>query len=240
MSFLVVVVLLLVECCSFSFQTIGSAPCIANSHTHQQIICSLPAGFGTGLSVTVLISGQTGTLASAFGYDSPVLQSVQPVYGPTVGGNLIQLFGNSFGTATGTILVGTFSCIVSAADSETSWTHDLIVCRMGQGQGSGLAITVRSADSRSASGSYSYSYLTPSITGLSASLYTGGGDRLLTIYGVCVPFFAFDRFNYVVLSSFRCQLWYDCDSQGWWIDLHLVEPDPCSICLFRSHWRRLR
>ncbi|MEO0017796.1 MAG: hypothetical protein RLZZ522_1079, partial [Verrucomicrobiota bacterium] len=76
--------------------TIGDQPAPVTLSSHETLVAQLPAGEGTGLPLVVTNSGQISN-TFAFDYDAPLLASISPASGPTLGGSVITLTGSNFG-----------------------------------------------------------------------------------------------------------------------------------------------
>jgi MYXO-CTERM domain-containing protein len=152
--------------------TVGGNACPVTSYSHTQIVCTAPAGVGTGLTITVTSGGQSGS--STVSYAAPSLASVSAATKPTQGGVAVTLAGSNLGASGATVTVGGAPCPV------TSQTHTQVRCTLPPGQGTGLAV-VLSVGGQS-SNTLSFAYDPPVITGLApAAGPTSGGA--LTIDG---------------------------------------------------------
>ncbi|MEI6076892.1 MAG: IPT/TIG domain-containing protein, partial [Verrucomicrobiota bacterium] len=94
------------------------AAIVAWSQTNIQ--CRLPAGEGTNLPVIVTAGGQSSAPVS-FRYNSPVISSLSPATGPTIGGVTNTLQGINFGTSGTVIFDGVQAAIVA-------WSQTNIQC----------------------------------------------------------------------------------------------------------------
>ncbi|HQQ75429.1 MAG TPA: IPT/TIG domain-containing protein, partial [Pseudomonadales bacterium] len=90
----------------------------------SEINCTMPAGTGNNLPVTVYLNGQAKITGLTFSYVTPVpvLQSVTPAQGVAGGGTLITLSGSYFNTIGASVMVGNSACAVQ------SQTEQEIVC----------------------------------------------------------------------------------------------------------------
>lgn len=56
------------------------------SYDHNTIVCSAPANVGVGHNVSIVVSGQkTFGVQPKYNYDKPVINSIDPIPGPTLG-----------------------------------------------------------------------------------------------------------------------------------------------------------
>ena len=70
--------------------TVDGKQCVVSTATHTQVTCTLPVGQGSGLPVVLQAADQVATSPFTFRYNSPVVDSVSPLSGPTVGGTTIR------------------------------------------------------------------------------------------------------------------------------------------------------
>ena len=71
------------------------------------ITATTPAGSAGAVTVTVTVSGQSGSLANGFTYAAtPTVTSVSPNTGPTAGGTAVTITGTNF-AAGATVTFGT-------------------------------------------------------------------------------------------------------------------------------------
>lgn len=155
--------------------TLGGANCpfVATNWSHSQVIVTLPAGQGLNRQLVMTVSGQSATNTD-FNYSAPLITSVSPASGPTVGLIPITIIGANFGL-TGSATLGTDTL------SPVSWSHTNIVATLPSGQGVGhlLRVTV----SGQASNAKSFDYQAPSITSISPANASTAGGTILTIRG---------------------------------------------------------
>ncbi|MVM38942.1 hypothetical protein GO730_17660 [Spirosoma sp. HMF3257] len=153
-----------------------SAPVTAYSHT--LVVVSVPAGQGTNLPVVVTVSGQLSTSSVAFSYDAPSITSIAPASGPTSGGSVISLSGQSFGTS-GVVTIGG----VRASLTGAGWSHSRIECLLPSGQGVNLPVVVTRADGQ-VSNSLAFTYDAPLIASITPASGSTTGGTSLTLTGV--------------------------------------------------------
>ncbi len=105
----------------------------------------------------------------------PVLTGISPASGPTAGGSLITLTGQSFGS-TPQVSIGSRSATVQPGGNDT-----FVVVSSPAGEGANLDVKVIAAGS--ASNSLSFSYLSPSISSLTPATGPTAGGISLTVVG---------------------------------------------------------
>ena len=158
---------------------IGGSPCTITSQTNTQVKFLTPSGTGTNLAVTLNVEGKYNlTSPTPFNYDRPVLFSVTPNHGPTVGGSAITLAGTNFGfqTVTASVTIGGQSATVSSCN------HTQIVCQLPAGQGASKAVVVTvGGQTNLVAGTFSYDG--PSITNVSPNIGPAAGGIEITLTG---------------------------------------------------------
>ena len=65
----------------------------------QVVKCNVPAGVGTAKNVRVTLGVQISVLNKLFDYDEPLIESIDPKWGPTSGGIIVTATGKNFGPA---------------------------------------------------------------------------------------------------------------------------------------------
>jgi len=173
-----------------SFVTVGSRPCstVQGSWSHSRILCSLPAGEGVDVAVSINAGGQVSfpdpaaTVPLLFTYLPPSLQLLSPSSGPTRGNTSLTIRGGNFGLSAPTVTVGGRACVLEGPHS-----HSEAVCIVGEGMGTDnpvLFSTPFYASVLATGVRLSYAYFAPIITSFfPASADTDGGDRPLTVTG---------------------------------------------------------
>ena len=151
-----------------------SCPVVPSSYTSTSVQCTLPAGQGTGLSVTLTVSNQTSN-AKTLSYDAPTITTVAPANGPTAGAITLTLLGSNFGS-TGSVTVNGVSCSSVGA----LYTDDHVECSLPAGYGSGVAVVITVAQQTH---SASFSYDAPTLTTVSPSVGPTAGNFNLTLTG---------------------------------------------------------
>ncbi len=157
--------------------TVGgqNAPTQALGTTHNQIVCTLPAGEGTSQQVRVTVAGQVANPLT-LDYDAPLLTSISPSSGPTSGGTLLTLQGANFGF-TGSVSVGG----VPAPRAPAGNSHTQLVVSLPPGQGASKDVVV-TVGSRS-SVALQFDYHPPQITSVSSSSAPTAGGTVITVNG---------------------------------------------------------
>jgi hypothetical protein len=149
------------------------------SDTELQV--QVPNGQGVNIPVTVNVAGRLSNSA-LFSYAAPIIQSISPANGPTIGNTSITLVGTSFGNEanavnSAAVMLGGSTCTVTLHND----THVICLTPAGQGIGVSLRLTVGGTQS---SNLLSYSYDAPTVSSVTpATGSTDGGDRI-TITGL--------------------------------------------------------
>jgi len=119
------------------------------------ITATTPAGSAGASTVTVTVSGQSGSLANGFIYGQPTVTSVAPNNGPAAGGTAVTITGTNF-AAGATVKFGTASATNVVVVNGTTITATTPA-------GSAGAVTVTVTNSGGASGSLAngFTYITP-------------------------------------------------------------------------------
>jgi len=156
--------------------SINGKDCPILTRNETQITCTLPAGWGTLLPAVVSVDGFDSN-SFPFSYSPPIISSVTPLRGPTVGGIDITLSGHSFGSSIGstTVTLASKTCAVKSV------SYQEIVCTVGSGSGANrpLVVTVQSQSSAS----FPWSYAAPNVTAISRSTGPTLGGYPITLYG---------------------------------------------------------
>ncbi|MFM2241876.1 MAG: hypothetical protein RLZ97_731, partial [Verrucomicrobiota bacterium] len=153
--------------------TSGTTNFPVTSRTHSNIVCTVPAGQGSSVPVTVTTAGQTSN-STSISYAPPAITSITPATGPTAGGSLITLTGSNFGTAPSVTMDSTGISILSN-------THTQVVFALPAGQGTNKAVRLNAGSQQSAAVLFSYN--APQITSITADSYPTSGGTTLTITG---------------------------------------------------------
>jgi IPT/TIG domain/Tyrosine-protein kinase ephrin type A/B receptor-like len=148
---------------------IGAANCPITFHNHSFVICTLPAGQGTGLSARIIVSGQSDTKTTAFSYNGPTLTSVSPLTAGTSSGSILTLRGDNFGV-TPSVTIGSQACTLVASN------HTFMTCTIPNGVGVNLDVQLTVAGQ--SSNSLKFSYLAPQISSVSPALLTTAGTTV--------------------------------------------------------------
>lgn len=153
--------------------TSGTTNFPVTSRTHSNIVCTVPAGQGSSVPVTVTTAGQTSN-STSISYVPPAITSITPATGPTAGGSLITLTGSNFGTAPSVTMDSTGISILSN-------THTQVVFALPAGQGTNKAVRLNAGSQQSAAVLFSYN--APQINSITADSYPTSGGTTLTITG---------------------------------------------------------
>jgi len=120
--------------------------------TRLSLIATVPLGSGSGTTVTVLADGRMSNKL-VWSYSPPVVQSVVPRYGPTLGTNLVTIEGNNFGDdpALTQVIFGSASlCTI------TQLTNAQIICAAPAGLGANVSVVVEVNHQQSPPTLYTY------------------------------------------------------------------------------------
>ncbi len=147
---------------------IGGKVCSITKHQFDdEIECSVPAGGGKGLTVTVTADGKQDTASQLFSYFAPVLIFVSPLLVPSTGDTNIIVRGRNFGQDASSISVtvggmsGTITSLSSGDVNEINFTPPA-----GTGIGKQIIVTVGGQPS---TGFFELNYQAPNISSLSES-----------------------------------------------------------------------
>jgi len=99
---------------------LGSAGCpVVSSTPHTSLVCEVPAGQGASHDVVVTVDGQVSSPPFVFGYDAPVISSLEPSSGPATGGTTLRVVGQNLGTTLSVLLFdGTTTSVLSQSHEE--------------------------------------------------------------------------------------------------------------------------
>jgi hypothetical protein len=135
--------------------------------TDTQIKCIAPDGPANALAtINVTVAGQTSNAFSAV-YGPPVLDSITPATGATVGGDVVHIHGSGFGASGAVIIFGGFQ---ATPDLQTNTD---LTFKVPAGQGSKVPVKVRTPTQDT--NSIDFSYTRPAITGIPSTPSTIGG-----------------------------------------------------------------
>ena len=108
--------------------SVGSFACNVSSFNDTQIVCTLTAGEGINLAVTVISFGNVLTFAPTFSFNAPVLSGITPSNGSTSGVDILTVSGSNFGLNPSVTVAGqTCNRLFS--------NHTSIQCQVPAGQG---------------------------------------------------------------------------------------------------------
>ena len=142
------------------------------------ITAKTPAGSAGAVTVTVTVSGQSGSLASGFTYVvAPTVTSVSPNNGPTAGGTPVTITGANF-AAGATVMFGATAATNVAVVNSTTITATTPAASTGA-----VTVTV-TVNSQSGSLTNGFTYIAqPTVTSVSPSSGTTAGGTAVTITG---------------------------------------------------------
>jgi hypothetical protein len=160
---------------------IGSTGCGTSTWTSVSTVrCTLPSGDGAGQSPVMTIASLTGTISSAFTYDSPVISTFNVQNGALSGGTSISISGANFGKGN----LSPSATVGGSACQTTAWRSDTtIVCTNAPGDGTGREVHV-TVSAMVATKTVVFSFDAPliSYTNLYNTPTTAGGQ--ITVEGV--------------------------------------------------------
>ena len=166
------------------------------------ITATTPAGSAGAVTVTVTVSGQSGSLASGFTYVvAPTVSSVSPNNGPTAGGTAVTITGTNF-VAGATVKFG-----ATAATNVVVVSSTTITATTPAGSAGAVTVTVTmSGQSGSLANGFTY-VVAPTVSSVSPNNGPAAGGTAVTITGTnfaagaTVKFGATAATNVVVVSS---------------------------------------
>eukprot|EP00940_MAST-03C_sp_MAST-3C-sp2_P000522 g522.t1 len=119
---------------------IGTRPCLLSRWVSAtEMWCVVPPGSGKDVKVNVQIKSGHTTGPATFSYSLPIVERVQPSFGPTVGGTRVTVFGKNFGPADARAFA-TLDGVPCAASERVS--HELVTCEVTRGIGAQLVVGV--------------------------------------------------------------------------------------------------
>ena len=172
---------------------------VVNSTT---ITATTPAGSTGAVTVTVTVSGQSGSLTSGYTYEViPTVSSVSPSSGATAGGTAVTITGTNFATGATVTFAATPATNVVVVNSTT------ITATTPAGSAGAVTVTV-TVGGQSGSLANGFTYIgTPSVSNVSPNSGTTAGGTAVTITGTnfasgaTVTFGAAAATNVVVVNS---------------------------------------
>ncbi len=153
---------------------INGALCTNTLVQTNQVTCIVPPGQGQQLPVAVYTGAQTFTLTNGFSYIGGIITGMNPSNGPTMGGTLVAVTGENFGSNGYVTLAGT-SCLVS------NWSETNVLFVTPAGQGSNVTLAFSSTAGASISSGFSYS--PPKFNSLSPVDGPTAGGNIVAIAG---------------------------------------------------------
>jgi IPT/TIG domain/Fibronectin type III domain len=160
--------------------TFGTAAATSVVLVNSTTITALtPAGSAGAVSVTVTVSGQSGSLASGFTYAViPTVTSLSPNTGSTAGGTAVTITGTNF-VSGATVTFGT-----AAATGVVVTNSTTITALTPAGTAGAATVTVTDPGPQSGSLANGFTYVaTPTITGVSPNTGSTAGGTAVTITG---------------------------------------------------------
>ncbi len=166
------------------------------------ITATTPAGSVGAATVTVTVSGQSGTLSSGFTYvATPTVTGVSPSTGSTAGGTVVTITGTNFVAGAAVTFGGkaATNVVVVSSTSITATTPT------GSAGAATVTVTV-GGQSGSLTGGFTYAVI-PTVTGVSPNTGSTAGGTTVTITGAnfatgaTVTFGGTGATNVVVVSS---------------------------------------
>jgi hypothetical protein len=156
---------------------VSSSSCTVTSQNDTVVLCTLPPGQGVSNGVVLSVAGQSSNSIN-FAYLPPVITSIWPNNGTTIGGSLVTILGTSFGLpGAATVSVGGAPCAVIAAQSNVT----RVVCTLPPGTGAAQSV-VLSAGGQS-SNTLLFSYFPPVIDRIFPKNGDAAGGYSVTLYG---------------------------------------------------------
>jgi len=156
---------------------IGNEVCDEVFYNHSYIICLVPPGAGANLTVGVLSGGRDSN-EEMFSYYLPVIDFLEPVVGPTVGGQRVVVHGDNFFNSDDLMVnFGNYSCADPVANSST-----MIECNSPEGVGLMLPAIVRVARQFSSDDVF-FDFMEPGILQISPFPADAQGGQLMTFFG---------------------------------------------------------
>lgn len=147
-----------------------------SDYTTTSIRCVIAEGQGT-VDFAVSVAGQTSP-PSPYSYGAPMITSIVPGNGPTVGATKLTIIGENFGTS-GTIYIDGKECLLTAGGA--GYSHDRIECDVPAGEGFDLDIIVTTGAVFSTPALYDYN--PPMVTAISDSPGPTAGNIMVTLTG---------------------------------------------------------
>ena len=143
-----------------------------------QITATTPAGSAGAATVTVTVTGQSGSLAGAFTYNAPpTVSSVTPNSGPTAGGTAVTITGTNFASGA-TVTFGSTAATNVVVVNATS-----ITATTPAGSAGAVTVTVTvSGQSGGLANAFTY-VVPPTVTSVSPNSGSTGGGTAVTITG---------------------------------------------------------
>jgi len=176
---------------------IGEVPCSSQTWVSQStVICVTPSGTGAAREVQVQVTGLNSESCTEkavrhklcpgmYQYDGPIIQAVEPAFGPTTGGFFVNVPGDNYGTGPSAlkILVGKEEC------EKTNWVSNTMAqCLVPAGVGIRNVIVQvdgqrSSQKTQTVANADTFTYEAPVIERVLPSTGSPAGGQLVTIEG---------------------------------------------------------
>jgi hypothetical protein len=149
--------------------------------TEASLIAQVPSGTGTMVGVYVVVDGRTSN-EMQWSYNPPIIQSIAPLHGPTLGGNLITITGNNFGEYSSVLSIHLSGSGLSQTCIVTQVSQNQIIFTASAGVGANITVTLN-VDGQSTSSAQLYSFDVPILQSVYPSSIIAGNKEKLLITG---------------------------------------------------------
>ena len=163
--------------------SLGGSPCntVTFINTNQLTCLTPPGTLNTIVDVVVTnLNTLTGTLLGGYTYrPAPAIANINPIFGPTAGGNSITITGTGF-LSGARVTLGGIDCTINML------TATQIDCTAGVRNTPGTVnVIVINPDTLNATGVSAYTYnLPPAISNITPTLWVPPGGGILTVVGI--------------------------------------------------------
>lgn len=154
--------------------------------SHSSVICGGPPGFGSELSINLVLDQVSGSLHKTFTYAGPIVTNIAGFNSPTSGGASVTMSGENFGISdpTPTIVIGS----TGAADTQrclTSSWYSVTSVLCAATSDAGLTKTVRlNVGDNVGTATHKFTYDSPVVTLVKQPNGPTSGGVSVTLYGV--------------------------------------------------------
>ena len=199
----------------------GGSTCEASAWlSHSEVVCTVPAGIGTGHLQVITVGIFVGSaLDGAFDYDPPDLTGLSPQNGPTTADAVTSVSGANFGPYESTLVgtVGFTVCLHIVWQSDTE-----VTCTVAKGVNYALDVSVEvGAQIGTLQSAYYYDEPVVSAIGISNGPATGGNT-------VAVSGSNFGAYDSTVFVTFGDTL---CSSVTWSSDSEVECTVPAGVAV---------